>query len=222
MQVSPQQTVTGLTNLKRIPTPIEGRITIFGRRHGRITSRDQSFTLAALASCSVEDKATRRTNLIARIAELERLAKAEGKAAMLVSIACPSRMCRLKWVDGESRANPEWNGTMPREAAAYLSRVWFRARASFARNGVDICGIYVQEPGRDGTPHLQCLVFYTQENGPAVRSTIRHFALDIDDINTAAQHARVQFDQINARPPLLAGYVAKYFMASQADGEVRA
>lgn len=222
MQVSQQQTVTAFTGSQSSDALNRGSITIFGRRHGCITSRDQSFTLAALAACSTENKAIHRKNLITRIAELERLAKSGGDATMLVTITCPSRMRRLKVVAGRSQANAEWNGTMPREASAYLSRVWFRARASLARNGVDIYGIYVEESGHDGTPHLHCLIYYTPLHGPLVRSAIRHFALDIDDINANAKHARVVFDHLDAPPSLISGYAAKYLLKPNACSEVSA
>ncbi|RAR53866.1 bacteriophage replication gene A protein [Paraburkholderia unamae] len=208
MQVSPQQIVTDFTGSQPVDASNRGRISIFGRRHGRVTSRDQSFTLAALAAGGRAEKAGRAANLITRMAELERLAQSGGDTAMLVSITCPSRMHRLKTVDGQDQANPEWNGTMPHIASGYLSRVWFRARASIARNGVDIYGAYVQKLHSDGTPYLVCLVYYTPIDGPVVRSAIRHFALDIEDLNQSAPRTRVNFIDVLEQSARIFGDVA--------------
>lgn len=179
---------------------------------------DQEFTLAQLAAKGVANKAIRRAELMTRINGFERVAIAAGHAGLFATITCPSRMhCRKTQGARRTVENGKWDSTTPREAQAYLSKVWARIRAALARREVCIYGFRIAEPQHDGTPHWHCLFFYEQQHDSAVRSMIRRYALASDGDEPGAQEKRVDFKRMDPAKGTAAGYIAKY-VAKNIDG----
>lgn len=182
----------------------------FGLARDAIMRRDLEFTLFSLAGRSAGKTTTRRIELMTRIADVERVAASLGDSGLFATITCPASMRHRVVVNGQSRANDQWDGTTARDASAYLSRVWARIRADIARKGVVIYGFRIEEPMHDGTPHLGCLIFYASKHDATVRSTIRKSALAVAGAERGESPAHATFTKFDPADAFVSGYVGKY------------
>lgn len=186
----------------------------------------QAFTLAELAATGTANKAIRRGELMTRIAGFEKIAVDCGHGGLFLTLTCPSRM--HKWVDvsgpkwkdeGGARVyeNPKYDGTTPRAAQAYLSKVYARIRSKLARDGVGVYGFRIAEPHHDGCPHWHVLLFHSPGLAENIADVFRRYALaDSPDENGAKNH-RVKVEVIDWKRGSAAGYIAKY-VAKNIDG----
>lgn len=179
----------------------------------------QEFTLAELAAKGPANKAIRRAELMTRISGFERIARDCGHAGLFLTITCPSRMHKWATVKGTDkvRENPRFDGTNPREAQAYLSRVWARIRASLKRQEIPIYGFRIAEPNHDGTPHWHLLVFHGSGDYESLTNTFRRYALEDSPDERGADKHRVDFKPIDWSRGSASGYIAKY-VAKNIDG----
>ena len=178
----------------------------------------QEFALAELAAKGTANKAIRRAELMTRISGFERIARDCGHAGLFFTITCPSRMHKWRTVKGGSVIeNPRYDGTNPREAQAYLAKVWSRIRASLKRQGIGLYGFRIAEPNHDGTPHWHLLVFHEAVEYAALQSTVKRYALEDSPGEAGAHLHRVDFKPIDWSRGSAAGYIAKY-VAKNIDG----
>ena len=178
----------------------------------------QEFTLAELAAKGTANKAIRRAELMTRISGFERIARDMDHAGLFFTITCPSRMHKWRTVaGGRVIENPRYDGTTPREAQAYLAKVWARIRASLKRQGVGLYGFRIAEPNHDGTPHWHLLVFHQEAHLAALRATVWRYALADSPNEPGAHTHRVDFKPIDWQRGSAAGYIAKY-VAKNIDG----
>lgn len=178
----------------------------------------QEYTLAELAAKGTANKAVRRAELMTRISGFERIARALGHAGLFFTITCPSRMHKWRTVKGGAVIeNPRYDGTTPREAQAYLAKVWARIRAALKRRGLGIYGFRIAEPNHDGTPHWHLLVFHVCDRLGELRSVVAHYAIADSPDEPGAHKHRVDFKPIDWERGTAAGYIAKY-VAKNIDG----
>lgn len=172
----------------------------------------QEFSLAELAAKGTANKKIRRNELMTRIAGFEKIARELGHAGSFITITCPSRMHRWRTVnDGKNVIeNPKYDNTTPREAQAYLSQLWGRARASLARKKIKLYGFRIAEPQHDATPHWHCLFFHAPEHADTVADVIKHYALKDSPDERGAHARRVDVKAIDWAKGSAAGYIAKY------------
>lgn len=201
--------------------------TLRRRRHRRQDTREmlacmetinelvEGFTLEELADRSMANPVLRRSELMARIAGLERMAKDLGHVAEFYTITCPSRMHVRHARDGRPIENRD--GTAPDEAQAYLCQVWSRARAKMHRKGIRVYGLRVAEPNHDGTPHWHLLLFMAARERHEVREILQHYALRVDGHEPGAHQHRFDVGPIDWNRGSAAGYVAKY-VSKNVDG----
>lgn len=78
---------------------------------------------------------------------------------LLLTLTAPSRMHALRVGPHGREANPEYDGSTPRDTQAYLRKTWACIRASFKRHGAKCWGIREVEPHFDGTPHWHVLMW---------------------------------------------------------------
>jgi hypothetical protein len=178
----------------------------------------QEYTLAELAAKGTSNKAVRRAELMTRISGFERIAIDLGHGGLFFTVTCPSYMHKWRTVHGGGVVeNPRYKGTTPRQAQAYLAKVWSRIRAALHRAKVGIYGFRIAEPNHDGTPHWHLLVFHAAEHLAKLREIVLRYALrEAPDEPGAALH-RVDFKPIDAGKGTAAGYIAKY-VAKNIDG----
>lgn len=178
----------------------------------------QEYTLAELAAKGTANKAIRRAELMTRISGFERIARDLDHAGLFFTITCPSRMHKWRTVAGGNVIeNPRYDGTTPREAQAYLAKLWARIRASLKRQEIGIYGFRIAEPNHDGTPHWHLLVFHKADAFAALMDTVRRYALEDSPEERGASLHRVDFKPIDWSRGSAAGYIAKY-VAKNIDG----
>ena len=184
-----------------------------------INEQGDSYTLAELSDLSTSNPTIRRSELMVRIAGFEQVADQLDHVGEFITLTCPSRMHRAKLAGGKGKAveNPKFDGTTPREAQAYLSRVWSRIRAKLARHDIKLYGFRVAEPNHDGCPHWHFLVFLPAWTRRRVRQTFLRYGLADDGAEPGAKERRVTFTPIDKRKGTAAGYIAKY-IAKNIDG----
>lgn len=167
------------------------------------------FTLEELAAKSVSNKALRRGELMTRLKGAEELADAASFAGVMFTITCPSRfhavrqLTAAKWIP-----NKKYQGATPRDAQAYLVKVWSLIRAELARRGIVYFGVRVAEPHHDACPHWHGLLF--SDCIKEVCAVIRSYALKDNPDERGAMARRVSFEHIDRAKGSAVGYIAKY------------
>lgn len=171
----------------------------------------EEYKLAELAEKSVANPRIRRGELMTRISGFEAVAKAVGDVAEFVTLTAPSKYHpKRTGKDGKPVNNPKYEGATPRQAQAYLSKVWALIRAKLARLGVRPYGFRIAEPHHDGCPHWHMILFCAVEQVKLLRDVIRLYALREDGSEAGAQKNRVEFVTIDPKRGTAAGYIAKY------------
>ncbi|SEL00037.1 replication endonuclease [Nitrosovibrio tenuis] len=168
----------------------------------------EEYTLQQLAELSVSNPKIRRAELMTRIAGFDAVAQSLGHDAMFYTATCPSRMHARLSATGEE--NPKYDKTTPREAQAYLAKLWTQIPAKLHRMGINVYGFRVAEPQHDGTPHWHLLLFMPKENIEKVGSIIRDYAMREDGDERGAAEHRYKEERIDRTKGSAAGYIAKY------------
>jgi hypothetical protein len=165
-------------------------------------------SLAELSDVTVSNPRIRRAELMTRARGFEEVAKSLGHAAEFYTVTCPSRMHANHAKSG--KPNAKYDGTTPKEAQAYLARVWARIRSAAARNGVGVYGFRIAEPQHDGTPHWHLLLFVRPDQIDTLRALFKHYALQTDGDEPGAEKHRFTAVAIDCNKGSAVGYIAKY------------
>ncbi|MCK0745026.1 replication endonuclease [Chromohalobacter nigrandesensis] len=180
----------------------------------------QEYTLAELAELGLANPDHRRAELMLRLADTEDEANRLGHVGMFYTLTCPSRFHAV--IKGTARVNRHYDGSTPREAQAYLTKLWNKARAKFGRDGLGFYGIRVVEPHHDGCPHWHLLLWCEPADEPAITAILRRYALadspheidrrpgDSDAKAKDREQKRFKPVRIDPARGSAAGYVAKY------------
>lgn len=177
-----------------------------------------TMTLAELSSVGVSSPKIRRMELMTRIAGFEGCAIAAGHVGMFYTATAPSRMHARLAKSGQE--NPKFDGTTPKECAAYLSKTWAKARAWLHRRGINIYGFRVAEPHHDGTPHWHMLFFMLADVVESVTYCLKRYFCETDAHELEvhkAMDARFNAKKIDWKRGSAAGYISKY-IAKNIDG----
>lgn len=171
--------------------------------------------LQDIVDASQANPSNRRKAMMARIKGIETHAKAQGHEALFATITCPSRM-HPRHVTGER--NGRYDGTSPRQAQAYLGRLWNSAMRHAAHQGLSPYGLRVVEPHHDACPHWHVLVFVPAGQTQAITSVLRAYALADSPNEPGAQERRFTVECIDPAKGSAVGYIAKY-VSKSIDGE---
>lgn len=182
-----------------------------------INELGQEYTLAELSDLSVSNPVIRRGELMTRIAGFEQVANDLKHRALFITLTCPSRFHSHTIRNKKSMENPHYDGSTPRDAQAYLQKIWTRIRSKLARHGITLYGFRVAEPNHDGCVHWHILTFSARWATRRVRRTIREHALRDSPNEPGAKKHRVTFVEIDPAKGSAAGYIAKY-IAKNIDG----
>lgn len=176
----------------------------------------QVLVLGDVADKSLANPANRRKALAARIKGIEQYATAKGQEALFLTITVPSRMHPRHSASGA--ANERFDGTSPRQAQAYLCKLWGRAMRKLAHGGVAPYGMRVVEPHHDGCPHWHVLVFVEPDHAQTLAQTLRAYALCDSPDEPGAAERRFRVERIDPDKGSALGYVLKY-VSKSIDGE---
>lgn len=175
----------------------------------------QEYTLQELADLSVSNPVIRRGELMTRIAGFEDYARNNGFVGVFFTFTCPSRFHAVLSKTG--KRNPKYDGSTPRDAQQYLSKVWARIRAKLKRENLAIFGFRVCEPQQDGTPHWHLLLFVSESNSVRLGTVCRDYCLRDSPEEQGAKKYRFDSKRIDWKKGTAAGYIAKY-IAKNIDG----
>jgi hypothetical protein len=174
----------------------------------------EALPLDDLIATSQANPAMRRMAMMARIRGIETHAATKGHEALFVTVTAPSRM-HARHQTGQENAH--FDGTVPRNAQAYLHGVWRKAMRSAARQGLTAYGLRTVEPHHDACPHWHVLLFTRPGDSAALLKTLSAHALaDSPNESGAAEH-RFKVERIDPKKGSAAAYVAKY-VAKNIDG----
>nr|WP_300306967.1 replication endonuclease [Halomonas sp.] len=178
-----------------------------------INQDGQTYTLAELAELGLANADHRRAELMLRIRDTEAEAQRLGHLGMFFTITVPSRFHPVHAKN--CHRNSKYDGSTPREAQQHLQKVWAKARAKLAREGLAVYGIRVVEPHHDGTPHWHLLLWMKPEDEPRVVEVLREYAEsespeELYDRWGNKSSARFKAVKIDYSRGTAAGYVAKY------------
>lgn len=178
------------------------------------------FTLAELADLSVSNPDVRRAELMTRIAGFEAIARSLEHVALFLTITCPSLFHAFRKLEkGRVIKNPKYNGSTPRQAQQYLSRVYSYIRAELHRRKISPYGFRIAEPHHDGCPHWHLLLFVPANQVGELVSIFREYATRQDREELAGNlEARFKCIEIDWARGTAAGYVAKY-VCKNVDGK---
>ncbi|MBU2279616.1 MAG: replication endonuclease, partial [Gammaproteobacteria bacterium] len=119
----------------------------------------------------------------------------QGHIGSFVTLTCPSKY-HFAYASSGDR-NPNWNCATPYQAQQYLNQVWARIRAELARQEIQIYGLRVAEPQRDGTPHWHMMLFMAPDHLSAFRTVFMQYALAEDGDEKGALVNRVKLVDID-------------------------
>lgn len=178
--------------------------------------------MAAIVAGSLANPENRRSELMVRIRGCDGYAALQGWACEFWTMTTPSRFHAQKAGDLFGGANRKYEGETPREAQAWLCRMWARARAAWKRVGLCVAGLRTAEPHHDGTPHWHLIVYGPAEDVRVARQMLRRYLMsDCGGENGARKH-RFNFKAAETgkgAAAYAAAYVSKNINGAGMDGE---
>lgn len=166
----------------------------------------QEFTLEELSELNVSNPRIRRAELMKRMRGFEDFAESQEHVGCFYTITCPSKM----HAKSKGKPNKKYNGTTPRQAQAYLAKLWSQIRAKLDRGDLKIYGFRVAEPHQDGTPHWHLLLFMRPEHQDQITAILREYAMREDGDEDGAEEHRFESIPIDKSQGTATGYLAKY------------
>jgi|SRR5215469_7075352 len=183
------------------------RIRRFARDSIATNELGEVLELENILQRSLSNPAIRRGELMTRVRGFDELAQASGHAGLFVTLTCPSQY-HVELMHGGR--NPRYGDKTVREGQTWLSGVWSRIRARFAKNDYIVYGMRVAEPHHDGTPHWHCLLYADKKHCESVSNIVWDCALGQLPAESGAYQHRVAIEPINFSRGGGVGYLAKY------------
>lgn len=171
-----------------------------------INEEGQEFTLDELSDRNVSNPRVRRAELMTRMRGFDNYAESQGDIGCFYTITCPSKM----HAQSKGRPNKKYDGTTPRQAQTYLTKLWSQIRSKLARDRLKIYGFRVAEPHQDETPHWHLLLFMRPEDQEQITATLREYAMREDGDEEGAAEYRFKTIPIDKSQGSATGYLAKY------------
>jgi hypothetical protein len=103
-----------------------------------------------------------------------------------------------------------YQGFTPRQAQAYLTKVWARIRARLKYYELPVYGFRIAEPHADGCPHWHMLLFMNKADMKQINQIMRTYALAEEGQEKGARIHRFKVVKIDAKKGSATGYIVKY------------
>jgi hypothetical protein len=173
------------------------------------------FPLEDVAAKGMANQSIRRGELMIRARGFQEIAGERGDVGIFLTLTCPSAFHATLRSTG--KANPNYNGSSPRDAQAWLNKQWQKARAKLSRLSITYYGFRVAEPHHDGTPHWHAILFVAGADADRFGLVVREVWLSEYADEPGAREARVVIRKEDAARGNAVGYIAKY-IAKNIDG----
>ncbi|WBJ95715.1 replication endonuclease [Shewanella sp. MTB7] len=111
--------------------------------------------LVEAAMAGNANPSNRLVELVVRRRGVEEMAKDAGMIGFMITITCPSKYHANSY---------KWNMTNYKVAQEYLVKQFAKLRSALDYRGINIPGIRVAEPHKDGTPHWHMCTFIQPEH----------------------------------------------------------
>lgn len=175
----------------------------------------ETLALSDIAEHSLSNPALRRGELMLRARGFQEIAESMGHRCLMVTLTAPSAF--HPWLRDSGERNPRYNGSTPRQAQAWLTKHWARARARLKKRKVCYYGIRCAEPHHDATPHWHMILYAPPSELWRLRVILRKIWLSDYSNEPGAVKHRVQFRTEYASKGSGCAYIAKY-VAKNIDG----
>lgn len=172
-----------------------------------ISDTGEVVNLGDVAASSVSNPKHRRAELMTRCKGFEDAAEFMGHEAWFLTMTTPKRFHRKDKWGGDVK---KWDGSTPKDAQAYLCKVWKRIGAALKYAGIVVYGFRVAEPHQDGTPHWHILIFCEKEQSKRMLSICGSRAKAMDRYESGARQHRFTAKRIDPAHGGATGYIAKY------------
>lgn len=177
----------------------------------------EAMKLEQVVAGSIANPEVKRSELMVRIKGCDAIAAERGAACEFWTLTCPSEYHAMRMAEGGPEANPNYSGKTPKEAQAYLTKVWARARAAWKRRGLEVFGLRTAEPHHDGCPHWHLIAYGSRRDLRFARRLLRVYALRQNHDEPGAREHR--FKVLEAKAGTRgAAYAAKY-VSKNIDGK---
>lgn len=183
----------------------------------------QEIQLSDIVESSVSNPEIKRAELMVRIRGADAYRAEQGWSCELWTITAPSRFHAQRSL-GEyvSEANPNYDGSTPKQVQGYISSVWAKARAAWARRGLVVTGLRTAEPHHDGCPHWHIVVYGPRRDLRFARRLTRVYALRDTPNEMGAREHRFNYREAvggQAGARYAAKYVAKNINGAGMEGK---
>lgn len=178
--------------------------------------------MADVVAGSLANPECRRSELMVRIRGCDEYAEVQKWACEFWTATTPSRFhaqsVRGDLLGGE---NPKYDGSTPRDAQRWLSAMWARARAAWARLGLEVAGLRTAEPHHDGTPHWHLIVYGRPDDVRVARHILRRYLLSDEGGEPGARRHRFNWSPAadgKGAAAYAAAYISKNINGAGMDG----
>lgn len=172
-----------------------------------VSDSGEQLELWDISQRSISNPAIRRMEFMTRVRGFEEISHQEGHVAEFVTLTAPSTFhAQVK----KAGRNPKYLNQAVRDAHAWMTKMWARARAKLKKLSIIFYGFRIAEPHHDGTPHWHLLVFGSDNNIGVFREVVRGMWLSEHGEESGAQLRRCEFQPIDQARGSAVGYIAKY------------
>jgi hypothetical protein len=183
-------------------------------RSRTVTDGSVQLELWEVAQKSLSNKSNRRTELMTRMRGFEDYAEDANHVATFFTLTCPSAFHARAVARGHNEA---FSGASVRDAQAWLSKMWARARARLQKLGITIYGFRVAEPHHDGTPHWHLVLFCAPHHRGILWAVLKSRWLSEYGAEPGALVRRATALAVDSDKGSATGYLSKY-IAKNIDG----
>ena len=138
---------------------------------------DKKGTLIKLADLMSRSANQQFSELFTIATGIQKHAEASGLTAVFITLTAPGHMH-----PNPSKGKNTWDGTTPRQAHAWIAANWHRVLARLKTEDIEIAGVRVVEPHKDGCPHWHVMYWAYPEDHARIEKIVREAADEWSDL----------------------------------------